>query len=441
MKLQTALSVIRSLETGTHTGRLVGILPTALQSNGPNVPVGTLCRIAGRREEQGMLAEVVAVHRDFVSLIPHGDINGLSLGARVVALSSQAQLPVGPGFLGRAIDALGQPIDHGGPISADGFAELNPDPPLPFERETRCEILQTGIRVIDGLLTLGAGQRVGVLAASGVGKTSLISQLLRQVKADVCIACLVGERGREVEAIWANDLAGDARQRSILVAATSDQPAALRVRAVHQAVALARYWRERGMNVFFVLDSVTRFAMALREIGLAAGEPPTVRAYTPNVFAVIPRLVEQFGSLRAGGSIAAVMTVLSETDDMDDPLTEMMKSLLDGHILLSRVMAERGHFPAIDPLKSVSRNSGALRAPRHKAISGRVLSLLSRFEGARALIESGLYTSGTDCEVDAAIAAKPRLDAYLAQDQVTNSDLQDSLRGLEAAVEGYDGRP
>ena len=440
MNLHPALSIIRASADVRRTGRLIRILPTALQADGPNVPVGTLCQIERGDSGQSLLAEVVSVSQDRVSLVPHGDVGALWVGARVVAVSNRALLPVGKGFLGRAVDPLGRPIDKGVPIVPDILAEMNPDPPAPLDRETRCEILETGIRVIDGLLTLGVGQRVGVLAASGVGKTSLISQLLKQVKADICIACLIGERGREVEAVWTNDLSGDARQRSILVAATSDQPAALRVRAVHQAVALARFWRDRGMNVFFVLDSVTRFAMALREIGLAAGEPPTVRAYTPNVFSVLPRLVEQFGALKGGGSIAAVMTVLSETDDMDDPLTELMKSLLDGHIMLSRTLAERGQFPAVDPLKSVSRNSAELRGVKHKAISTRVQALMSRFETTRTLIESGLYNDGSDSEIDAAIAAKPLLDAFMKQEQTERTSLEDCLEGLEIALDGYRGR-
>jgi flagellum-specific ATP synthase len=410
-----AIALIRATEVMTRTGRLRTIMPTWLEADGPGVPVGTLCRIESIAEREAIMAEVVRVDNNGIALLPHGDVTSLSVGARVVAQSGKAQLPVGMSFLGRAVDALGQPIDGGKTIAPDAFVAVHPDPPAALDRETPDEILETGIRTIDGLLTLGKGQRVGIFAASGVGKTSLLSQLLRQVDADVCVACFVGERGREVEAIWSKELSGPARARSVVVAATSDQAAALRVRAVHQAVAFARHWRDQGLSVFFVLDSMTRFAMALREMGLAAGEPPTVRAYTPNVFATIPRIVEQFGALKSGGSISAIMTVLSETDDIDDPLCELMKSLLDGHLLLSRPLAESGHFPAIDPLRSVSRTAPTLRSSADRDRARRAQQLIARYESARPLIEAGLYTNGSAPDIDAAIAARPALDAFMQQ--------------------------
>jgi flagellum-specific ATP synthase len=429
-----AIKLIRATSSMTLVGKLRTIMPTWLAAEGPSVSVGTLCRIEGIADRGEVIAEVVRVDRDGIALVPHGDVARLSIGARVVALSDNAQLPVGASFLGRAVDALGRPIDGGAAIVADAFVALNADPPAAMERATTDKILETGIRTIDGLLTLSKGQRVGIFAASGVGKTSLLSQLLRQVEADVCVACLVGERGREVEAIWSNELGGPARARSVVVAATSDQAAALRVRAVHQAVALARYWRDQGLSVFFVLDSVTRFAMALREMGLAAGEPPTVRAYTPNVFATIPRIVEQFGALKRGGSISAVMTVLSETDDIDDPLSELMKSLLDGHLLLSRPLAESGHFPAIDPLKSVSRNPPILRGETHRNLARKAQQLIARYESARPLIEAGLYTHGSAADIDAAIAARSALNAFMQQAQTEHMVLEATQSQLSAAV-------
>jgi flagellum-specific ATP synthase len=432
--IHPVIAKIRATEPVKRIGTIQRIMPTWLEADGPNVPVGTVCRIDRPAIKNDLLAEVIRVDQSGLALVPYSEVTGLSVGARIVATAGEARVPVGMGFLGRAVDALGNPIDGGDAITPDRFSKPNPDPPQPFERETTNDILTTGIRAIDGLLTMGRGQRVGIFAASGVGKTSLLSQMLRQVQADVCVTCLVGERGREVEAIWSRDLTANARKHSVLVAATSDQAAALRVRAVHQAIALACYWRDAGLSVFLVLDSVTRFAMALRELGLAAGEPPTVRAYTPSVFAIIPRVIEQCGALKSGGSITAAITVLSESDDVDDPLSELMKSLLDGHLLLSRTLAERGHFPAIDPLKSVSRNSGDLLDAAHRRAARKGLALMSRYESARSLIDAGLYSAGSNAEIDEAIARQPALDAYLQQELGERSSLPDTIEALTQAV-------
>jgi flagellum-specific ATP synthase len=430
-----AILQIRNIQTTILTGRVVRIMPTAIEADGPNVPVGTICSIVDGAEGKSIQAEVIRVDQSGIALVPLTRPTGLSVGARVEATRALAELPVGFDYLGRAVDALGQPIDGGAPIITGQFGVLDPDPPSPLERETSGELLETGIRSIDGLLPLGRGQRIGVFAASGVGKTSLISQLLRQVEADVCICCLVGERGREVEAIWSRELSGEARKRSILVAATSDQAAALRVRAVRQATALARFFRDEGLHVFLVVDSITRFAMALRELGLAAGEPPTVRAYTPSVFSVIPRVVEQAGALKNGGSISAAITILSENDDVEDPLSEMMKSLLDGHLILSRTMAERGLFPAIDPLRSISRNAPDLMSGTHRSAAQNARNLLAIHDESRTLIDAGLYSAGTNPDIDRAIAARPKLEGFLQQRLDEASTLEATIDALSAAGE------
>jgi flagellum-specific ATP synthase len=412
-------------------------MPSWLEADGPNVSIGTLCRIFNNANEVISLAEVVRVDGNGIAMAPLGNVQGLSLGARVEAVGEMAELPVGMTFLGRAIDALGKPIDGGAPILASDYYPLNPDPPSPLDRESGASLLETGIRAIDGFHPLSRGQRIGVFAASGVGKTSLLSQLVRQVDADICVCCLVGERGREVEATWSRDLSGTSRIRSVMIAATSDQAAALRVRAVHQAVALARYYRDAGLHVMLLIDSVTRYAMALREMGLAAGEPPTVRAYTPNIFSAIPRMVEQAGALQSGGSISAIMTILSETDDVDDPLSELMKSLLDGHIILSRSLAERGHFPAIDPLKSISRNANTIMTDRHLRSAHAAQALLECFDRSRTMIETGLYSAGSNADVDAAIRAQPELESVLRQGQAERSNLDATIDMIEAAVGTY----
>jgi flagellum-specific ATP synthase len=294
----------------------------------------------------------------------------------------------------------------------------------------------TGIRAIDGLLPLAKGQRIGIFAASGVGKTSLLEQLAAQIECDRCVLCLVGERGREVEGIWRQVSKRADAGRFTLVAATSDESAALRVRSANVALALAEHWRDQGEHVVLIIDSVTRLAMALREIGLASGEPPTVRAYTPNVFAALPRLVERCGAVRSGGAITAVMTVLSETDDVDDPIVEVMKSLLDGHIVLSRKLAERAHFPAIDVPRSISRLSPGLMAPPHAAAAREAIAMLGTYEEARLLIESGMYKQGASPEIDRAIAMRDRLSGFLRQSQDEKSGFDTSVGALRAVTSG-----
>jgi flagellum-specific ATP synthase len=414
-------SLLDALDPVERRGKLKRIMPTWLEADGPNVPLGTLCTISGTKggadTTTQVIAEVVKVDNDHIALVPFGDTSLLTAGSSVTALSGDARVPVGDAFMGRAIDALGKPIDNAGAIHNLEYAPLHTPPPEPLERTSPKQVLNSGMRAIDGLLTLGIGQRVGIFAASGVGKTSMISQLSRQITADHVVICLVGERGREVEHLWSEEMPKEIRQYTTVVAATSDKAAALRVRAVYQALALAQHWRAQGRHVLFILDSITRLAMAMRETGLAAGEPPTVRAYTPSVFAAIPRVVEQCGALRSGGAITALMTVLSETDEIDDPISEMMKSLLDGHIILSRTLAERGHFPAIDVSRSISRNMSAITSKSHLSSARKILAHLANYEGSRTLIESGLYSGGASTELDAAIAAKPVIDSYLQQDQ------------------------
>jgi flagellum-specific ATP synthase len=428
---------LRAVDLVSRTGRVRRILPTFVEADGPSVPLGALCaletRTAAGRDRSEILAEVVSVNRDSVILVPFDNASPTFSGARVTACVEAETVPVGDAFLGRAIDALGRPIDGLGEIRADRAGRLGGEATTPLDRTSPRKVLETGVRAIDGLLTLGHGQRVGVFAASGVGKTSLMAQLARQIDADACVVCLVGERGREVEALWSSGLSTEARSRTTLVAATSDQTAAMRVRAGDYALTLADYWRRQGLHVLLLLDSVTRLAMAMREIGLAAGEPPTVRAYTPGVFAQIPRLVERCGALKVGGSITAIMTILSETDDVDDPVSEMMKSLLDGHIILSRNLAEQGCFPAIDAPRSVSRQAGEL-AGAARVDASTALEMLSVYEQSRTLIESGVYVRGANAEIDRALDRRPALLAFLQQGQHEHTPLDDCRASLGRAV-------
>lgn len=428
---------IRDADLIGRTGKVTRILPTFVEANGPALPLGALCTIETRNggpSGASILAEVVGVHPTSVILAPFTAGAQTFSGAQVKACADADSVPVGDGFLGRAVDALGRPIDGGAPVFAQARRSLAGGETTPMDRISPKEILETGVRAIDGLLTLGRGQRVGVFAAAGVGKTSLLGQLARQVEVDRCVICLVGERGREVEALWNQTLSPEAKRKTVLVAATSDQAAAMRVRASDYALALAEHWRERGHHVLLLVDSVTRLAMAMRELGLAAGEPPTVRAYTPGVFAAIPRLVERCGALQSGGAISAIMTVLAETDDVDDPISEVLKSLVDGHIVLSRELAEQGHFPAIDVPRSVSRLAQSLADKNHHAAATAATALLSTYQSSKTLIESGVYVRGASVEIDRSLDRRPKLQAFLKQRLDERSQLLATIEGLSLAV-------
>jgi len=435
------LERVKSADLAGRIGQVQRILPTYIEADGPNVPLGSLCRIeashgAGAGDTAPILAEVVSVNPGSVVLVPFEDDVRTFAGARVEACEETDLAPVGDALLGRAVDSLGRPIDGKGAIRSRNFAPLTRTATAPLDRAPPKRIFETGIRAIDAFLTLGEGQRVGIFAASGVGKTSLMTQLAQQADADRCVICLVGERGREVEALWSEALSEEARQKTTLVAATSDQAAAMRVRAGDYALAIAEHWCRQGLHVLLLLDSVTRLAMAMRETGLAAGEPPTLRAYTPSVFAAIPRLVERCGALKTGGAITGIMTVLSETDDIDDPISEMLKSLLDGHIILSRPLAERGHFPALDVPRSLSRMSRDLMEARHREDAQSGTALLSTYETSRTLIESGVYVAGANADIDRAIQRRPALMRFLQQPASERVPFATTTGALKSVVEG-----
>jgi len=423
------LTDIAELDLALPYGEVRRVMPGRIEASGPMATVGDLCRIGGQ------LAEVAAVDVDTLVLVPVEDGAPIAIGTRVEPVTGDGDgVGVGVGYGGRAIDALGRPIDGGGAIRPDQRVGLRGTAPGPLDRVAPTALLETGVRAIDGLLTLGQGQRIGVFAASGVGKTSLIEQIVAQTAATRRIVCLVGERGREVSGFWqALSARGEA---ATLVAATSDESAAMRARAVSTALCLAEHWRDQGEHVLLVVDSITRLAMALREIGLAAGEPPTVRAYTPNVFAALPRIVERCGAVRGGGSITAILTVLSETDEIDDPIVETMKALLDGHILLSRTLADRGHFPAIDPIRSISRQAARLMTPAHAQAARTVTAHLATYDEARVMIDSGLYQAGANPAIDAAIAARDGINAFLRQEQAVAVPFAETLRHLTTLAQG-----
>lgn len=428
------LTRLREAELVTVIGRVTALSSTYLRATGPVCVPGDLCEILDAEQRPQALAQVAAVDTEGLVLMPLERSAAIGIGAAVRLRRGGDRVAVGDAFAGRAIDAVGRPLEGGPPIRGERLVDPSGTMLPTLARATPSEPFLTGIRAIDGLLSLGIGQRIGIFAASGVGKTSLIEQIALQGQSDHCILCLVGERGREVEGLW-TELSGRAQGPALtLVASTSDESPSLRARAVDTALCLAEHWRDQGRNVLLILDSATRYAMALREIGLAAGEPPTVRAYTPGVFAALPRLVERCGARVRGGSITAVMTVLSETDEMDDPIVETMKSLLDGHIILSRPLAERGQFPAIDIGRSISRLAGRFMSAEHLAAARAATAALATYDEARLLIESGMYKSGASREIDHAIGCRDRLLAFLKQPRDSAATLPETIAGLRSAT-------
>lgn len=424
------LSRLDRIDLFPQIGRVVRVTSGEIEANGPDVAVGSHCEIV--TAAGGVLrAQVAAVSASSVLLVPFAKVEGVRIGDAVRGLATGTAMPLGENLAGRAVDGLGRPLDGGAPIR--GRAYQVKLPPI-LDRVSPAEAMPTGIRAIDGLVTLGRGQRVGIFAASGVGKTRLIEQIVRQVECSRAVVCQVGERGREVEALWEELSTAGRMSQTALIAATSDESAPMRVQAVETALSQAEYWRDQGEDVLLVVDSITRFAMALREIGLAAGEPPTVRAYTPNVLRELPRVVERCGAKRGAGSITAVFTVLSENDEVDDPIVEVMKSLLDGHIVLSRRLAQAGHFPAIDIGKSISRLFDRLVGREHAEAARAARACLARYEEARILIDSGMYKAGADAELDAAVAVRSSLNDFLRQSSDQREDMATTAAALRGAV-------
>lgn len=439
MKAHRYITAIEQAPLTCASGALTRIGSEYLEADGPMAGVGDYCEIAlgGKGGGYGSaLAEVVAVDQTRIRLLPFAGVRRLHLGARVSASRHAEAVPVGDRFAGRVIDALARPLDKGTAITPDGHRARAGIMLAPLDRTVAQERLVTGLRAIDGLLPLGKGQRIGIFAASGVGKTSLIDQIAQQADCDRVILCLVGERGREVEKLWRTHVQGPGGDKVTLVAATADESASLRVRAIDQALGLAEHWRDKGEHVLLIVDSITRVALALRELGLASGEPPTIRAFTPNVFSALPRIVERCGASRHGGAITAIMTVLSETDDVDDPIVELMKSVLDGHIVLSRTLAEKRHFPAIDMARSVSRLASTLHSGDEAALAGRAHGALARYEEARPMIESGIYRQGNSAAIDQAIDWQPQLALFLRQEADKNVALADTQDRLAAICSG-----
>ncbi|GAB2591420.1 flagellar protein export ATPase FliI [Ramlibacter solisilvae] len=400
-----------------QVSRLGGL---SVEVQGLDATVGELCAIWPRdprhgASQQPVLAEVVGVRTGHLALMPYGPVHGLAAGCEVVAQGSDSQIAVGEALLGRVIDGFGRVLDG---LPAPQLPENRPlrgTPANPMLRPRIDAMLETGVRAIDSLLTLGRGQRVGIFAGSGVGKSTLLGMIARHVTVDVNVIALIGERGREVKEFIDKQLGAQGLARSIVVVAASDQPALARLRAAHAALAVAEHFRDAGKHVLLTMDSVTRFAMARREVGLAAGEPPTARGYTPSVFAELPELCERCGTGAAGGSITALMTVLVEGDDMNEPVSDNMRAILDGHIVLSRQLAQSGQYPAIDVLQSTSRVMPDITSAPHRQVALHAVKTVALLERNRQLIDIGAYETGSNPALDSALALQSQLLDWLRQ--------------------------
>lgn len=414
------------------SGKVVSIGQKSFRADGPFCKVGSICEVGSK--DRPCLSEVVAVGREHIDLVPLNDMREVAPEQKVTLSNRYAGFRVGDEFAGRAINAFGEPID--GEKAIVPATNTTRSDTASMSKTVVTKRVETGVRAIDALLPIAQGQRIGVFAASGVGKTTLVEQLSTQIECDKVVVCLIGERGREVERLWRLHQEQDGGPPLTLVAATSDESPSLRVRAMSQAMALCEYWRAQGQHIVFFVDSATRLAMALRDIGLAAGEPPALRSYTPNVFAALSAFVERCGSITGSGSITALFTVLSETDDVDDPIVETMKSLLDGHIILSRKLAERGHYPAIDVRASISRLADELLDDSQHALAGKLKATLAIYDNAKAMIESGLYQQGSNTDIDQAVAILPKITQFLQQSNRSHSSIKEGDDALRACLAG-----
>lgn len=396
-------------------GRVVEVRGQSIESEGPDAFLGEICAVRSGRDASELLAEVVGFRNGRVCLTPFSDLHGVAVGSEVTASGREFHVPVGASLLGRVVDALGQPMDGQGPINAAESRSLRAGTRPVMTRQRINRQLETGVKALDTFLPIGIGQRMGLFAGSGVGKSTLLGMIVQGVSADVNVVALIGERGREVREFVEDHLGDEGMKRSIVVVATADAPAVLRVNAAYYATALAEYFRDQGLSVLLTMDSLTRLAMARREIGLSAGEPPTARGYTPSVFAEIPALCERCGTSDGVGAITGIYTVLVEGDDFNEPVSDTARATLDGHVMLSREIAASGHYPPVDLQHSVSRLASRLWSPEQQATISRLLDHLDQFERNRQLIEIGAYRSGVNPQLDQAVAAVPRLKACLAQ--------------------------
>ncbi|HET7625345.1 MAG TPA: flagellar protein export ATPase FliI [Verrucomicrobiae bacterium] len=414
--MESLLRRVHETQVTRSHGRVVQLIGLVIESEGPLAAVGELCRIESARNDGSTLAEVVGFRNHHVLLMPLGELRGIHPGSEVIALGNTLKVPVGESLMGRVIDGLGNPLDDFGIIEARDHVTLNLLPPHPLKRQRITRPFCTGIKAIDTLIPCGRGQRLGIFAGSGVGKSTLLGMIASRAEADVNVIALIGERGREVREFIEKDLDEAGRRKSVIVVATSNQPAIARLKGAFVAMSIAEYFRDNGKNVMLMMDSVTRFAMAQREIGLAVGEPPATRGYTPSVFSLLPQLLERAGSGERG-SITGLFTVLVEADDMNDPIADAVRSILDGHIVLTRELATQNHYPAVDVLESVSRLMRDLTSPQQQKLAARAREALATYRKNQDLINIGAYPAGTNAAIDLSIHLHEPMKNFLRQSE------------------------
>lgn len=430
MATMRSLDLLESVDPLAVHGRIAQAVGIVIEGYGEVTSIGELCEATRENGEGSVLAEVVGFRGERVLLMPLGDMRGIGPGSRLVMSGQAATVGVGPSLLGRVLDGLGEPIDEGGPLECEAQYPLYAPPMNPLHRRRISRPLDVGIRAVNGLLTCGLGQKVGIFSGSGVGKSMLMGMLSRYTVADVNVIALIGERGREVKEFLERDLKAEGLGRSVVIVATSDQPPLVRIRGAFLATAIAEYFRDCGKHVLLMMDSLTRFAQGQREVGLAIGEPPTTKGYTPSVFALLPKLLERVGTCGGEGTITGLYTILVEGDDMSDPIADTARSILDGHIVLSRELAARNHFPAIDILQSISRVMRDIVSPQHYSAARALVESAATYARSEDLITLGAYKAGTNPTLDRAIAAQPAINQYLRQEVGEAVPFDQAVAGL-----------
>jgi flagellum-specific ATP synthase len=433
--LASYFPVVQAAKPVRFHGKVTQVVGLVIEGYCPETAVGSLCEVHSEGA-QPIPAEVVGFRDNKTLLMPLGELRGVGLGSLISVRREKASLGVGPAMLGRVIDGLGSPIDDKGPIATVDEYPIYAAPVNPMHRRPIRKPLNLGIRAINGLLTCGEGQRVGIMAGSGVGKSTLLGMIARYTEADVNVIALIGERGRELREFIEKDLQAEGLKKSVVVVATSDQPPLVRMRGAYIATTIAEYFQAQGKKVLLMMDSATRFAMAMREVGLAIGEPPTTKGYTPSVFAALPRLLERSGNFQ-GGSITGLYTVLVEGDDFNEPISDAMRSILDGHIILSRELAARNIYPPIDLLNSASRVMSDVTSKEHRQLAGQFKEILAAYRQAEDMINIGAYKHGSNTKIDYAIAKMDRMIAYMKQDVSDGVGVEESIAVLSAIFEGY----
>jgi flagellum-specific ATP synthase len=411
--------------------RIVGLV---VEGSCPRSSIGALCEITPLQGGDMVPAEIVGYNNNRALLMPLGELRGLGPGSRIRVRKEQAAISVGNALLGRVLDGMGQPLDQGPPLTLPHEKALYSLPPDPMRREAITRPLDLGIRAINGLLTCGVGQRMGIMAGSGVGKSVLLGMMAKYAKADINVIALIGERGREVKEFIERDLGPEGLAHSVIIAVTSDQSPLLRMRGAFVATAIAEYFCQQGKDVLLMMDSITRFAMAMREIGLSIGEPPTTKGYTPSVFATLPKLLERAGNFQDQGSITGLYTVLVDGDDLTEPVADSVRSILDGHIVLSRSIAAKNHYPAIDVMLSTSRVMRDITSLRHRELAGKARSVMAVYRESEDLINIGAYATGSNKKIDYAISRIDAINTFLAQGFDESSTLEETITAMGELV-------